>query len=103
MWPNPKNATVSSLSLLCRRAGPGRFGPTDDHAHDFVGSLEDAVHPQIADDLLQPVLAQVAVPAVQLQRLIGHVVAGVGDIAFGHRAQLDLLGMVVIECGCRAP
>ena len=44
------------LSSL-RRAGPGRRGPPDHHAHDFVGALQDSVHPQIADDLLQPVLA----------------------------------------------
>src|ERR1700716_3266809 len=49
MWPNSRNAIVvidSSLSTgLCGRAGAGRFGPTDDHAHDFVGALQDSVHP----------------------------------------------------------
>src|SRR3984893_4841164 len=114
MWPNPKNATVltrdppsllaeSSSGLLCGCAGPGGLGPADDHAHDFVGSLEDSVHPQVADDLLQPVLAEVAVAAVQLQRLIGNVEARVGDVALGHRAQLHLFRVVVVERGCRAP
>src|SRR3979409_1130848 len=76
MWPNPKNATVltryppwllaeSSSGRLCGYASLCRLVPADDHAHDFVGSLEDSVHPQVADDLLQPVLAEVAVAAVQ--------------------------------------
>ena len=36
----------------------------------FVPS-EDLVHPQVADDLLDAVLLEVAVAAVQLQRLVG--------------------------------
>ncbi len=78
-------------------ADPGGLGPADDHPHDFVGSLEDAVHPQIADDLLQTVLPKVAVAAVQLQRFVRDVVTRVGDIAFGHRAQLDLVVGVAVQ------
>src|SRR4030088_2936732 len=66
MWPNPKNATVltryppwllaeSSSVLLCACAGLCGLGPADDHAHACVDSLEDSVHPQFADHLLQPV------------------------------------------------
>src|ERR1700712_731279 len=71
MLPSPKNAIVvisSSLpslrwpkmSLLGRRPRPGGFGPADDDPHYFVGSLEDSMHPQVADDLLQSILAQIA-------------------------------------------
>jgi len=66
-------------------------------------SFEDSMHPQIANDLLQPILAEVAVAAVQLQRLVGHVEARIGDVAFGHRAQLHLVGVVVVERRCGAP
>ena len=61
------------------------------------------MHPQIADDLLQPVLGEIAVAAVQLQRLIGDVEAGVGDVALRHRAQLHLVGVVGVERSCRPP
>src|SRR3984893_4941630 len=104
MLPRPRNAIVlicgSSLSLLASaacRLHPGGLGAADHHPHDLVGSLENSVHPQIPDDLLQPVLTQIAVPAVQLQRLVGDVIARVGDIEFGHRAQLDLVWVVAVE------
>src|SRR6476646_2097087 len=76
MLPRPRNATVlligePLLCLLCRRPRAGRRGATDDDAHALVGAFQDPVHPQIPDDLLEPVLAQVPVPAVQLQGLIG--------------------------------
>ena len=52
------------LVLLGSGARPGGLGSADDHPHDFVGPLQDAVHPQIAHDLLQTVLAQIPVAAV---------------------------------------
>src|ERR1700721_805190 len=79
-WP-------SALALLRADARPGGFGSADDHPHDFVGSLQDAVHPEIAHDLLQTVLAKIAVAAVQVQRLVGDVETLIGDVPFGHRAQ----------------
>src|SRR3984893_5630654 len=103
MLPRPRNAIVvicgSSLSLL----HPGGLGAADHHPHDLVGSLENSVHAQVADDLLQSVLSQIAVSAVQLQRLVGDVIARVGDRAFGHRAQFNLVRVVVIEGGCSPP
>lgn len=39
------------------------------------------MHPQVADDLLQTILAQIAIAAVQLQGLVGDLKAGVGDVA----------------------
>src|SRR3981189_2902050 len=67
--PTPRTQSSTSGLLCgcagtggpCRFAGSARGSPTDDHAHDFVGSLEDSMHPKIADDLLQPILAQIAV------------------------------------------
>src|SRR5579875_2536325 len=73
--PRPRNAIVVKLSaLLCAGAYPGGFSPADDHPHDLVGALQDAVHPQVAHDLFQTILAQIAVAAVQLQRLVRDVV-----------------------------
>src|SRR6201993_4961169 len=61
------------------------------------------MHPQIADDLFQTILTQVAIAAVQLQGFVGDLEAGVGDIAFGHRAQLDLVGAVGVQRTGRPP
>src|SRR5271163_45211 len=103
MLPNPRNAMVVIVTFLSGGAEPCGFGPTDDHSHDFVGPFQDSMHPQIADDLLEAILAQIAIATVQLQRLVGDVVARVGDIALGHRAQLDLVSGVVVECIGGAP
>src|SRR3984893_13911850 len=110
MSPRPRNAIVvicaPSLSLLASapwRLHPGGLGAADHHPHDLVGSLENSVHPQVTDDLLQSVLSEVSVAAVQLQRAVGDVIARVGDIEFGHRAQLDLVRIVVVEGCCRPP
>src|SRR6056297_3891043 len=40
-----------------------------DQPHDLVGALEDLVHAQIAHHLLDPVIGQVPVAAMQLQAL----------------------------------
>src|ERR1700730_17564194 len=119
MLPMPRNAIVvicgsspsllasaASLSLLASaacRLHPGGLGAADHHPHARVGSLENSVHAEVADDLLQSVLSQIAVSAVQLQRLVGDVIARVGDRAFGHRAQFNLVRVVVIEGGCSPP
>ena len=58
---------------------------------------------QIAHDLLQTVLAKIAVAAVQLQRLVGDVETRVGDIPFGHRAQFDFVVVVAVQCRGRPP
>src|SRR5271169_191397 len=98
MLPNPRNAMVVIVTFLSGGAEPCGFGPTDDHSHDFVGPFQDSMHPQIADDLLQTILAQIAIATVQLQRLVGDVEARVGDIALGHRAQLNFVNGVVVQC-----
>src|ERR1700733_7362716 len=53
MWPSPKNATVDMCSgpLLGAGADPGGLGSSDDHPHDFIGALQNAVHPEVAHDL----------------------------------------------------
>ena len=60
----------------------------DDHPHDLVGAFQDLVDAQVADDLLDAVLGEVAVAAVELQRLVGDLEGGVGDVALGHGAEL---------------
>src|SRR5208283_1391050 len=103
MLPRPKKAMVVMVAFLDGGSQPRGLGPTDDHPHDFVGPFQDSMHPQVADDLLETILAQVAVAAVQLQGLVGDLEARVGDIAFGHRAQLDLVGVVGVQRTCGPP
>jgi hypothetical protein len=34
-----------------------QYVPRDDDAHDFIGAFENLMHPQIADDFLDPIVA----------------------------------------------
>src|SRR6185437_2702714 len=45
----------------------------DDDAHDLVGAFQDLVHAQIAHQLLDAEVLEVAVAAVDLQRLVAHL------------------------------
>src|SRR6201991_1062813 len=103
MFPSPRKAIEVIAAFLNGGPESAGLGATDDHPHDFVGPLENSVHPKVADDFLQTILAQVAVATVQLQRLVRHLETSVGDIAFGHRAQLDLVGVVGVQGTCGAP
>src|SRR4051812_35530882 len=58
----------------------------DDDAHDLVGAFEDLVHPQIAQIALDREILEIAVAAMQLQRLVGDMKTGIGGEALGHRA-----------------
>ena len=44
----------------------------DYHPHYLVRPLEDLVHSQVPHHLLYPVVSQVAVPSVHLQRVVCH-------------------------------
>src|SRR5687767_12312507 len=50
----------------------------DDDAHDLVGAFENAMHPKIAHDAFDLIVGEIAVAAVQLQRLISDFEGGVG-------------------------
>ena len=65
--------------------------------------FEDLVHAQIAHDLLDAVLAEIAVAAVELQRLVGDLEADIGGEALGHRAQHGGVGILAIERRGGAP
>ena len=78
MWPRPRKATS-------HRAGSEQLA-ADDDAHDLVRALEDLVHAQVAHDLLDAVVVQVAVAAVQLQRLVRDAESGVGRESLRHGA-----------------
>src|ERR1700761_8400445 len=97
MLPKPRKAIEVIAAFLSGRAEPCGLGPADDDPHDLVGALEDSMHPQVAHDLFQTILAQVAVATVQLQGLVGDIEARVGDVPLGHRAQLDLVGVVGVQ------
>ena len=61
------------------------------------------MHAQITHDLFDAEFRQVAVAAVQLQRLIGNLEAGIGDKAFGHGAELCRVRILAVERGGRPP
>src|SRR5574340_652196 len=50
----------------------------DHDPHDLVGAFENLMHTDIAEEPLDREIAQVAVAAVELQRLVAHVESGVG-------------------------
>src|SRR5271170_6911471 len=107
MLPSPRKAILKSSDigapLLRGRAEPRGLGTADDHPHDLVGTFQNSMHPQVSDDLLQTILAQVAVAAVQLQCLVCDVEARIGNVAFGHRTQLDFVGVVGVQCTRGSP
>src|ERR1700678_1150776 len=82
---------------LTRDSGRGGSPPSDhfardDDAHDFVGSLENLMLPQIAHDLLDAVIGEIAVAAEHLQRLIGDIEPSIGGEPLRHRAQPRRVG-----------
>src|SRR5438067_6502508 len=64
----------------------------DNDAHDLVGAFEDLVHAQIAQIALDREVLEVAVAAVELQRLVRDMKPGIGREALGHRALHRRLG-----------
>ena len=84
-------------------------GAGGDDPHDLVGAFEDLVHAQVADQLLDAEVGEVAVAAEELQRAVGDLEGGVGDEALGHRAGhrgvggtgVELPGGLVEEDACR--
>src|SRR2546423_2982183 len=68
MLPRPMKAIAviaGTPSILLGKQAAG-----DDDAHDLVSALQDPVHAQIAQITLDAVFLDVAVAAVQLQRLV---------------------------------
>src|SRR5690625_1170061 len=59
----------------------------DDHAHDFVGAFQNLVDSQVTNQLLNSILCQISVSAVQLEGPIRDVETGVGRLELGHRGQ----------------
>src|ERR1700721_2476549 len=74
-----------------------------DQPHDLVGAFQNLMHPQVAHDLFDAVLAQVTVTAMQLQRLVGDLETDIGTEALGHRAQHRGIGVLAVERGGGAP
>ena len=68
-----------------------------DQPHDLVGAFEDLVHAQVPDNLLDAVIREIAVAAVQLQALIGHLRARLGDEFLGHGAELGGIRRALVE------
>src|SRR5271165_7097142 len=45
----------------------------DDDAHDLVGPFQNLVHAQVAHDLLDAVVGEIAISAEELQRVVGRL------------------------------
>src|ERR1044072_9072859 len=58
--------------------------PADDQPHDLIGAFQDLVNPQVPQDALDGMIAQIAVAAMQLQAAIDHLEPGIGRKPFGH-------------------
>src|SRR3546814_4346519 len=58
----------------------------DDHPHDLVRAFQNLVHARVADVSFQREILQIAVAAVQLQRLVADVEAGIGGEPLRHGA-----------------
>src|SRR5690606_20660373 len=56
-----------------------------DETHDFVGPLENLVHAHVAQVAFERKVPQVAVTAVQLQRLVHHLESDIGRKPLRHR------------------
>src|SRR5215212_195047 len=77
--PGPSLAIAAQRSPL----GPQQLAGND-HPHDLIGALQDAVHPEVAQHALDRMVLEVAVAAVELQGLVGDLKTGVGGEALGH-------------------
>src|SRR5882762_8274439 len=69
----------------------------DDDAHDLVGAFEDLVDADVAQVALDGEILEVAVAAVELQRLVADLETGIGGKALGHRAMEGRVGVAVVE------
>ena len=78
-------------------------GAGDDDAHDFVGAFEYLVHAEIAHDLFDAVVGEIAVASEELERLIGYVESGIGYEALGHGAEDGGVRVIIVECRGGAP
>src|SRR6201999_3760438 len=84
----PKPSFTSNRISASDNSPPHQQTPRDDHAHDLVGAFEDLVHAQVAQIALDGEVLQVAVAAMQLQRVVDDLEADVGGEALAHRRRL---------------
>src|SRR3954469_14685510 len=96
MCSDPEPADVRPL------ASTPPYQPTrHDQAHDLVRAFENLMHAQVAHDLFDPVIGQIAVAAVELQSVVGDLEADIGGEALGHGAAHGYVRIapVVSRCG----
>ncbi len=55
------------------------------------------MHAQIADQLFNAVIRQIAISAMQLQTVIGDLERAVGDVKLGHRAELAGVRRAIVQ------
>src|SRR3546814_1832652 len=68
--------------------------PSDDHPHHLIGAFEDRMDAQVAPETLDRIVAQIAIAAEQLQRVVDDLAAIVGREPFRHRREARLVGRV---------
>src|ERR1700722_6523543 len=101
--PGPPSAQRPVRPGPRRRASLPQEVAGDDDAHDLVGAFEDLVDAQITQIALDREIPEIAVAAVQLQRLVGDVEPGIGGDALGHRAMQRRLRVALVEARRGAP
>src|SRR5665213_645737 len=98
MMPSPPRRSRMISSVMRGLLIPWAQQATgDDDAHDLVGAFEYLVHAQIAQIALDRIFLDVAVAAVQLQRLVDDLETGVGGEALGHGALGSGFGIVALK------
>src|SRR3546814_7515105 len=72
---------------------------SDLHPHHLIGAFEDRMDAQVAPETLDRIVAQIAIAAEQLQRVVDDLAAIVGREPFRHRREARLVGGVRGEIG----
>jgi hypothetical protein len=58
--------SLPNFICLISSASISQHVPANDQSHDFVGAFQDLVHPHIAQDPLDGMIAQIAIASVEL-------------------------------------
>src|SRR5690606_5950835 len=88
---------IQSLQQAIEHAALQEQAAGDDHSHDLVGAFQYLVYTCIAHPAFQWVIIQIAVSAMDLQRLVADIEAMVGGKAFGHGAVEACFAVAMVE------
>ena len=85
--------------LLCL-AMFGQQMARDNHPHDFIGTFQNLVNPQVAHQFFDAVIRKIAIATMQLQTLINNFGASLGHKLLCHGAMLAGIGRPLIKLPC---